>query len=53
MKNPKNQKNDDSVDKGRGFAHLVPDWLAEYNEEDDFLNENISNSLPEVKNEGS
>jgi len=53
MKNLKDQKNDDSFDKGRGFAHFVPDWLAQYDEEDDFLSGKLSKSLQEVKNEGS
>jgi len=53
MKNQKDQKSSESTDKGRGFSKFVPGWLAQYDEEDDFLCGKVSNSLSEVREERS
>jgi len=45
MENIKNQKNYEFIDKGRDFSKFVPHWLAQYDEEDDFLSGKTSHSL--------
>ena len=38
-------------DKEHGFSKSVHNWLAQYDEEDDFLCEKTSNPLPEFTKE--
>jgi hypothetical protein len=35
--------------KDKDFSNSVHSWLAQYDEEDDFLCEKVSNSLPEFE----
>jgi len=51
MESRKGQQNYEFTDKGRGFSKFVPHWLAQYDEEDDFLSGEVSNSLPKVTEE--
>jgi hypothetical protein len=51
MENRKDQQKDEFADKGRGFSKFVPHWLAQYDEEDDFLSGEVSHSLPQVTEE--
>jgi hypothetical protein len=38
-------------DKDQEFSKSVHHWLAQYDEEDDFLCDKVSNSLPEFTEE--
>jgi len=46
MINQKEQEIYELSDKARGFSKSV-NWLAQYDEEDDFICGKLSNSLPE------
>ena len=50
MINQKERKLYELSDKGREFSKPV-NWLAQYDEEDDFLCGKVSNSLPEFSEE--
>ena len=47
MINQKDRKLYELSDKGKNFSKSVHSWLAQYDEEDDFLCGKVLNSLPE------
>jgi len=51
MINQKDRKFDGLSDKEKDFSKSVHNWLAQYDEEDDFLCGKVSNSLPEFTEE--
>jgi hypothetical protein len=51
MINQKDRKFDELSDKEKYFSKSVHNWLAQYDEEDDFLCGKVSNSLSEFTEE--
>jgi len=51
MTNQKDQKLFQFDDKNKDFSKSVHSWLAQYDEEDDFLCKRASNSLTDFKEE--
>ena len=51
MINQKDRKFDGLSDKEKDFSKSVHNWLAQYDEEDDFLYGKTSKSLPELTEE--
>jgi hypothetical protein len=51
MINQKDRKSYEFIDKGKEFSKSVHHWLAQYDEEDDFLCGKVSNSIPEFAEE--
>ena len=51
MTNQKDRKLYELGEKGKDFSKSVHTWLAQYEEEDDFLCGKISNLLPEFTEE--
>jgi len=51
MMNQKDRKLYELGDKGKDFSKSVHNWLAQYEEEDDFLCDKASRSLPEFMEE--
>jgi hypothetical protein len=51
MINQKDRKLYELSDRGKDFSKSVHSWLAQYDEEDDFLCGKVSNSLPEFTEE--
>jgi len=47
MINQKGQKSYESDEKGKNFSKSVHAWLAQYDEDEDFLSGKASNSLVE------
>jgi hypothetical protein len=47
----KDRKFDPSIDEEKEFSKFIHHWLAQYDEEDDFLCGKVSNSLPEFVEE--
>jgi len=51
MINQTDRKFSEFSDKEKDFSKSAYSWLAQYDEEDDFLREKVSNSLPEFAEE--
>ena len=51
MTNQKDRKFYESGEKGKDFSKSVHTWLAQYDEEDDFLCGKVSSSLAEFTEE--
>jgi hypothetical protein len=51
MMNQKDRKLYELGNKGKDFSKSVHNWLAQYEEEDDFLCGKVSNFLPEFTEE--
>ncbi len=51
MIDQKEQKFFKSGDQDKGFSQSVHQWLAQYDEEDDFLSERTLNLLPDITEE--
>ena len=48
MKDQNDPRNFELTVKEREFTKTVNNWLAQYDEEDSFLNEKVFNSLPDL-----
>jgi hypothetical protein len=51
MINQKDQQSYEVRNKGKEFSKSVHNWLAQYDEEDDFLCGKVSNALSEFSEE--